>query len=88
MQAGAMKLPSIVSDINGCNEIIENNLNGIIIPVKKVKELFDAMIKIKRNKEHYNQLKRNCRSTIINRYDCKIIWNELLNEYKRLLDKK
>ena len=88
MQAGAMKLPSIVSDINGCNEIIENNLNGIIIPVKKVKELFNAMIKVKRNKEHYNQLKRNCRSTIISRYDCKIIWSELLNEYEKLLDKK
>lgn len=88
MQAGAMKLPSIVSDINGCNEIIENNLNGIIIPVKKVKELFNAMIKIKRNEEHYNQFKRNCRSTIINRYDCKIIWNELFNEYEKLLDKK
>ena len=31
MQAGAMKLPSIVSDINGCNEIIENNINGLVI---------------------------------------------------------
>ena len=30
MQAGAMKLPSIVSDINGCNEIIENNINTLV----------------------------------------------------------
>ena len=36
MQAGAMKLPSIVSDINGCNEIIENNINGLVIKLKCV----------------------------------------------------
>lgn len=34
MQAGAMELPSIVSDINGCNEIIIEGENGSIIPVK------------------------------------------------------
>ncbi|RRN76523.1 glycosyltransferase family 1 protein, partial [Pseudoxanthomonas sp. SGD-10] len=32
MQAGAMDLPAIVSDINGCNEIIEEGVNGLIIP--------------------------------------------------------
>jgi len=35
MQAGAMGLPAIVSNINGCNEIIENKKNGLIIPPKK-----------------------------------------------------
>ena len=34
MQAGAMGLPSVVSDINGCNEIIENNINGLVIKVE------------------------------------------------------
>jgi glycosyltransferase involved in cell wall biosynthesis len=33
MQAGAMELPSIVTNINGCNEIIIEE-NGTIIPVK------------------------------------------------------
>jgi glycosyltransferase involved in cell wall biosynthesis len=34
MQAGAMELPSIVTNINGCNEIISEGQNGTIIPVK------------------------------------------------------
>jgi len=37
LQACSMGIPSIVTDINGCNEIIENNVNGIIIPVKMLK---------------------------------------------------
>ena len=32
LQAGAMELPAIVSDINGCNEIIISGENGLIIP--------------------------------------------------------
>ena len=39
MQAGAMGLPSIVSDINGCNEIITNGLNGSIVKKKDVAAL-------------------------------------------------
>jgi len=31
MQAGALELPSIVTNINGCNEIIKDGLNGTII---------------------------------------------------------
>ena len=31
-----MSLPSIVTDINGCNEIIENNVNGKLIKLKSV----------------------------------------------------
>jgi glycosyltransferase involved in cell wall biosynthesis len=34
LQAGAMNLPSIVTDISGANEIIQQNENGIIIPQK------------------------------------------------------
>src|SRR5690554_3274178 len=46
MQAGAMGLPSIVSNINGCNEIIEEGANGTIIPVKNVDALQQIMKKM------------------------------------------
>ena len=46
MQSGAMGSPSIVSDINGCNEIIENNINGLVIKVKSINAIYDAMKKI------------------------------------------
>ena len=85
MQAGAMGLPSIVSDINGCNEIILNNVNGIIIPSKSVKSLLDAMIKIYSDKNYFIKLKKNSRYLITNRYDRKLIWSELLDEYNKLL---
>ncbi|MFT5243196.1 MAG: glycosyltransferase involved in cell wall biosynthesis, partial [Psychroserpens sp.] len=39
MQAGAMKVPSIVTNINGCNEIIREGENGVIIKVKDVQAI-------------------------------------------------
>ena len=40
LEAGAMGLPSIVTDINGSREIIENEKNGLIVPSKNVDSLY------------------------------------------------
>ena len=41
LQAGAMNLPCIVTNINGSNEIITNNENGLIIEVKNENAIFE-----------------------------------------------
>jgi len=43
MEAAAMQLNSIVTDINGSNEIIKNGFNGWVIPVCNVNILVDKM---------------------------------------------
>ena len=80
MQAGAMGLPSIVSNINGCNEIIEDNINGLIIPVKNKEAVYQAMKKMLLN----NYIKKNTRKMITDRYEQKVVWQALLAEYKSL----
>lgn len=82
MQAGALGIPSIVSDINGCNEIIVNNKNGIIVPPKKEKELKVAMAELFDNPLLRKEMADNCRDMIVNRYDQNFVWNELLKEYR------
>ncbi len=82
MQAGAMDLPCIVSDINGCNEIIVDNLNGIIIPPKNREALKESMLKIYNSKNLYNQIKQKSRLMIVSRFDQKVMWQTILNEYR------
>ena len=82
LQAGAMQLPSIVSNINGCNEIIEDNRNGFIIPVKKEYALFDAMKKMANEASLVNEMKMNCRQMIVSKYDQKLVWEAILAEYR------
>ncbi|MGV0920646.1 glycosyltransferase family 4 protein [Empedobacter falsenii] len=87
MQAGAMELPSIVSDINGCNEIIVEGENGTIIPVKNVEVISTAMQKLMEDKNYYLSLKNNARLMIQARYEQSFVWNALLDEYNSLINK-
>jgi glycosyltransferase involved in cell wall biosynthesis len=84
LQAGAMGLPSIVTNINGCNEIIIEGQNGMIIPVKNSEMLYVAMKKIISDNEYRIQLQHNARSIIISGYEQKVVWDAILSEYKRL----
>jgi len=87
MQAGAMGLPCIVSNINGCNEIIEHNVNGLIVPVKNTQAIADAMRQLAENSAQKNQMASVARDMIIARYNQKFIWEELLKEYKAEIQK-
>ncbi|WKS94933.1 glycosyltransferase family 4 protein [Riemerella columbina] len=88
MQAGAMELPSIVSDINGCNEIIVPQQNGIIVPPKDVQALQSAMKELLANNRLYQQLKSQSRPMIVQRYQQQVVWEALLKEYQDLLNEK
>ena len=41
MQAAAMGLPQIVTNINGCNEIVIQRVTGLIVPPKNSQTLLD-----------------------------------------------
>ena len=87
MQAGAMGLPSIVTNINGCNEIIEHQKNGVIIPVKDSEALHLAMEKMVEDTNRRNYLAKNARPMITSRFEQQEVWEAILAEYK-ILEKK
>ena len=85
MQAGAMELPSIVSNINGCNEIITEGVNGLLIEPKSTEALCDAMELLQSNSEQYSVLQSNARAHITARYERENMWKLIHEEYNRLL---
>lgn len=84
MQAGAMNLPAIVTDINGCNEIIIQGENGIIIPVKNEFALLEAMRYLINNPQIVKDMSVKARELVASRYDQKMVWKSILNEYQSL----
>jgi glycosyltransferase involved in cell wall biosynthesis len=85
MQAGAMHLPAIVSNINGCNEIIKEGKNGTIVEPKNTEMLYHSMLEMVSNKEKYAILKSNARSSIVKRYGRKQMWQLIHEEYTTLI---
>ena len=84
LQAGAMELPSIVTNISGCNEIIQNNKNGWIVPVKNTEALYEAMAYCIKNPKILNNMRRITREIITTKFEQKTVWNALLHEYQKL----
>ncbi len=84
IEAGAMGLPSIVSDINGCNEIILPGENGVIVPPRNAEALYEAMEKMCVDSEYRKALTVNARELVASRFDCHIVRQALYDFYASL----
>lgn len=82
MQAGALGLPQIVTNINGCNEIIIEGENGTIIPVGDESALHEKMMWMINN--DLTEMRKKAREMITSRYERKDMWKALLAEYQSL----
>lgn len=85
IQAGAMGLPAIVTDINGCNEIVLPEQNGVVIPPKNEQALYEAMKYFVTHPEDVEKMVANARPLIASRYEQRIVWDALLAEYKSVI---
>ena len=85
LQAGAMGIPAIVTNINGCNEIIKEDFNGKIFSSKDVNALYEKMNWCLNNKNRVKDMASQSRKMIVDRYRQEEVWEATLQEYKKLL---
>lgn len=86
IEAGAMGLPQIVTDINGANEIIIEGQNGTIIPSKDSEALYKAMKRMVADEEWRESLSTNARELIASRYEQSFVRKCLYDFYKEILN--
>ena len=85
IEAGAMGLPSIVTDINGSREIIIDGENGVIIPSKDADALYKAMKDFVENPAIVKKYTQNARSLIASRFDQRYVRQCLKDFYKEII---
>lgn len=85
LEAGAMGLPCIVTDINGSREIIQEGINGVIIPSKDTAALEQAMIDILTNTEKRTAMSQNARPLIMSRFEKSYVQQCLMEYYEEVL---
>ena len=85
MEAGAMDLPSIVTDINGSREIIVHDKNGVIIPSKNTEALYHAMEEILTNTEKTKEYASNAREMIASRFERSFVCQCLYDFYDEIM---
>lgn len=85
LEAGAMGLPSVVTDINGSREIIEDGKNGVIIPSQNAEALYEAMQKMLIDKEKREYMAGNVRRMIAGRFEQGFVRKCLYDFYDEVL---
>lgn len=87
MEAGAMELASISTNISGCNEVIINNDTGILVEKENVNELLERMIFFVKNKELIEKMGKAARKSVYNRFNQKKVWEESKLTYSKIVKK-
>ena len=85
LEAGAMGLPSVVTDINGSREIIVDGENGVIVPSQNAEVLYEAMQKMLIDKEKREYMARNARKMIAYRFEQGFVRKCLYDFYDEIL---
>lgn len=86
LQAGAMKLPVIATDINGCNEVVEPDFNGWLVPAQDAKALKKAMLSAMNTSESERiRMGEQARGRIKERFERIDHWKRMQNFYCKLL---
>ena len=86
LQAGAMSLPVIATDINGCNEIITPNFNGWLVKPKNEDSLAKAMQNATNaTASSLSLMSCNARTRIVERFERNTYLKKLENFYLQLV---
>lgn len=87
IEAGAMGLPAIVTDINGSREIIEHGRNGLIVPPRRSAPLAAAMKRLFDDDALRRSLATPARPMIASRFEQSYVRACLKAFYRSLLKK-
>ncbi len=81
LEAAAMGVPTIASDIIGCNNVVIEGENGLFVTPKDKDSLLEKMELLYNDEQLRHTLKNNTRESAYKRFEQKMVWSALLEEY-------
>lgn len=85
LEAGAMGLPSIVTDINGSREIVNQGENGLIVPPCNAEMLYEAMAKVAGDRTSLEKMASRAGQMIADRFEQGFVRKCLYDFYDEIL---
>lgn len=88
MEASAMGVPCVATDVRGCRTVVSHNQNGLLIPLGDISALANAILYLLQNKEEARRMGGEGRRIALERFDEQKVFATVLAEYARLLTEK
>jgi glycosyltransferase involved in cell wall biosynthesis len=88
LEASAMKLPCVVTDVRGCRQAVGHGRNGLLVPVGDVGALAEAILALLADRGLARRLGEEGRRRALLEFDERRVFSTVLAEYERLLAAK
>jgi glycosyltransferase involved in cell wall biosynthesis len=88
LEAGAMGLPLLATDMPGCRDVVRDGWNGILVPPRNVEALKDALLKLAgASREALQQMGEKSREHVEQNFTLELVTDAYADIYRRLLEK-
>lgn len=84
LQAMSMGIPVIVSDIGGLNEVVENEVEGFLVPPRQIQTLSRTMLKLMTRFVNVEQLARRAREKVVTEHSITVRGEQMEVLLKRI----
>lgn len=88
MEAAAMGLPVVASDIRGCREVVKDGENGYLVPVRESAGIFQALDRILADRDLAVRFGTRARELALAEFDEQIIFARVASAYRRVMQRK
>lgn len=88
LEASAMEVPVIATDIRGCREAVDDGVTGILIPPKNPEKLASAITHLFTNPDEARQIGNSGREKVKREFEANLVFNRIKVEYQRLIKEK
>ena len=84
LEAAACRLPIITSDVPGCRQLIENHVNGLLVPAKNAEALAKAISYMYEHPTEAARMGEKARLKVVAEYEVGVISRQFINLYNQL----
>lgn len=88
MEAAAMGIPAVVTDVKGNREAVVHDRNGLLVPLGDSLALAEAIIDLLTNPEKAKRMGEEAYRMARERFDERVVFGKVIDEYSRLLAEK
>jgi glycosyltransferase involved in cell wall biosynthesis len=88
MEAAAMGLPSVASDIRGCRDVLDDGVTGLLTPPDDAKSLAAAILALLADPKRRQRMGQAARRRAEAMFDQRLVFARVESEYRRLLAAK
>ena len=88
MEAAAMSLPIVATDIRGCRQVVDDGVTGLLVPARNADALAQALTRLGRDDSLRKSMGCEARAKAIRQFDQRRVIEITLGVYEQLLARK